>query len=89
MPITGVGIDGAGRTLVVERDVAAGDRRAERGARLAHAAHRFAKLEVDFGPPRIAEVEVVRDRHRPRAGAGDVARRFSTRRSARRRADRE
>src|SRR5437764_11415373 len=61
-------IDGAERVLVVERHIAAGDRRAERLASVAHSAHGFAKLVVDLGLSRIAEVEIVRDRQRPTTG---------------------
>src|SRR5205814_4368565 len=64
--------DGAERVLVVERHIAAGDRRAERLASVAHSAHGFAKLVVDLGLSRIAEVEIVRDRQRPTTGTRHV-----------------
>ncbi len=54
-------VDGAGRVLIVERDVAAGDRRAEREAGIGDAAARLAKLEEHLGLLRVAEVEAVRD----------------------------
>ena len=76
MPTVGVGIDGAGGTLVVEGDVAAGDRRAERAAGVGDAAAGLAELEEHLGLLRVAEVEAVGDAERPRAGAGDVARRL-------------
>ena len=73
------GVDRAGRALVVEGDVAAGDRGAERAAGVADAAARLPELEEDLGLLRIAEVEAVGDAERPGAGAGDVARRLGHR----------
>ena len=55
--------------LVVQRDVAAGDRQAERDAGVGQAADRLAELPERLGPGRVAEVEAVRDAQRP--GAGD------------------
>ena len=72
----GVGAIAPGRRLVVEADVAAGDRQAERPARVAQAAHRLAQLPERLGPRRVAEVQAVRDAQRPRAGDRDVARRL-------------
>ena len=76
MPIVGSRVDRAGRALVVEGDVAAGHRRAERAAGVGDAATRLAELEEDLRLLRVAEVEAVGDAERPRAGAGDVARRL-------------
>ncbi len=74
MPIVGRGEDHRDRALVVERDVAAGDRRAEHAAGVAHPADRFLELVEDLGALGVPEVEAVGDRHGARAGAGDVAR---------------
>ena len=65
-----------GGTLVIERHVAARDRRAELLARLGHAGGRLAQLEIHFGPARITKVEIIRNRQRAATGAGDVARRL-------------
>ena len=64
MPITGVGIDGAVATFVVEAHVAAGHRRAQRLARIAHAADRLGELPHHLGAFGVAEVQAVRDRER-------------------------
>ena len=75
--------DPAGRRLVVERDVAAGDRQSERPARVAQAADGLAQLPERVGLRRVAVVQAVRDAERPRAGDRDVAGRL---RDAQRRA---
>ena len=61
----GVGIDGLAVGLVVEADVAAGDRNVERAAGLGDPLDRFDELPHDLGPLRVAEVQAVRgaDRH--------------------------
>ena len=68
-PISARRGDGAGRRLVVERDVAAGDRQAERHARIGEAPDAFGQLPERLGPGRVAVVEAVR--HAERSGAGD------------------
>ena len=60
--------------LVVERDVPGDDGRLERAAREREAPHRRGELAEDLGPLGVAEVEAVRDRERPRAGAREVER---------------
>ena len=67
-------VDGPAFGLVVEADVAAGDRHVERAAGVADAAHGLAELPHDLGPLRVAEVEVVGAANRFGARAGDVAR---------------
>src|SRR5262245_52306450 len=64
----------ADRTLVVERHIAAGHRRAERVAGFGHAADGLAELVVHFRASRVTEVEVVGDRFRASTRAGNVAR---------------
>ena len=64
--------------LVVEADVAAGDRDVERPAGRAHALDRARELPHDLGPLRVAEVEAVGRADRQAAGAGDVARASAT-----------
>ena len=73
MPTVGVGIHRADGALVVERDVAAGHRGAERAAGVGDPAARLAELEEHFGLFGVAEVEAVGDAERPRPGAGDIA----------------
>src|SRR5207247_7276227 len=73
------GVHGAARMLVVERDVAACDRRAERFACFPDPAYRFPQLVIHLGLSRIAEVEIVRDRERAPTGAGHVASRLRNR----------
>ena len=65
--------------LVVEADVAAGDRHGERAAGGADAFNRPGELPHDLRPLRVAEIQAVGGAERPAAGAGDVARRFSDR----------
>ena len=59
--------------LVVEADVAAGDRDLQRPARIADPRHRAGELPHDLRPLRISEVQAVGGADRPSAGAGDVA----------------
>ena len=61
----GVGIDRLAVGLVVEADVAAGDRDVERAARLGDALDRLDELPHDLRPLRVAEVQAVggADRH--------------------------
>ena len=66
---------GAAR-LVVERDVPADDRDAERLARLAHALDDLGELPHHLGVLRVPEVEAVHERERARPCRRDVARRF-------------
>ena len=73
-PICAVGSDAAERRLVVQADVAAGDRDAECGRRLGQAADRLGQLPVRLGHVRVAEVEAVGEPERPSAGDADVAR---------------
>ena len=70
------GIDAFAARLVIERDVAAGDGRAERGAGLGDAVDGGGKLRHDLGLLRIAEVEAVGGGHGSCAGAGHFARGF-------------
>ena len=71
--------DGRGRRngdavgLVVEADIARHDGEVERAARLGHAVDGPHDLAHDFGPLRIAEVEVVGDGDGARAHGGQVA----------------
>ena len=73
------GIDRPAVRLVVQADVAAGDRHAERAAGLADALDGLRELPHDRGPLGVAEVEAVGRAERTGAGAGDVARRFGHR----------
>ena len=72
-------IDRAAVGLVVEADVAAGNRHVERAARLGDSLDRLDQLPHDLGPLWIAEVQAVGRADRDRAGAGDVPRRFRDR----------
>ena len=72
-------VDGPALGLVVQADVAAGDRHAERAARVADAPHRLAELPHDLGPLGVAEVQVVGGADRLGAGAGDVTGRLGHR----------
>ena len=65
--------------LVVERDIAGHDREIERAAGFADAADAADELAHDFRPLRIAEIEVVGDRQRPRADRGEIAPGFGDR----------
>ena len=65
--------------LVVEADVAAGDRDVQRAARVGHAFDRLDELPHDLGPLGVAEVQAVGRADRDAAGAGDVARRLGDR----------
>ena len=65
--------DRAAGRFVVERDVAAGDRQAERAARVAHAPDGLRQLPERLGPGRVAVVEAVRHAERPRPGDRHVA----------------
>ena len=73
------GADGRGRLdrgalgLVVERDVARHDREIQVAAGLAHAPDGFDDLAHDLGLFGIAEIQVVGDRQRHRAGGRQVA----------------
>ncbi len=58
------GIDAFAQRLVVQADVAAGDRRLEEAAGFGHAFDRFHQLRHDLGPLGIAEVQVVGGGHR-------------------------
>ena len=60
-------VDVVARGLVVEADVAADDRDAERPARLGHAVDRLGELPHHLGMLGVAEVEAVDERERPRA----------------------
>ena len=70
----GGGVDGAGGALIVERDVSAGDRSAERAAGIRNAPGSLAELEEHLGLFRVAEVQAIGDaqrawrRCRPRCG---------------------
>src|SRR6267378_2392798 len=66
-------IDGAGRALVVERDIAASHRRAERSAGVGDAAARLAELIENGGSLGIAEIETIGDAEWPGSRARDVA----------------
>ena len=72
-PMTGVGLIGDVAGLVVEADVAAGDRQAELAAAVGQAADGLGELPHDLGLLRGAEVQAVGDGERLRAGHGDVA----------------
>ena len=69
-------VDVGAARRVVEGDVAADHRDPERFARLAHPVDHLGELPHHLGVLRVAEVEAVHERERPRAGARDVARRF-------------
>src|SRR5438132_7264179 len=69
----GRGINRAPFGLVVERDVARNNRRAERLAGLADAADALRKLPHDLRPLRRSEVEAIGDRNRPSAADGDIS----------------
>ena len=70
------GIDAFAAGLVIERNVAAGDGRAQRGAGLGDAVDGGGKLGHDLRLFGIAEVEAVGGGHRRGAGAGHLARGF-------------
>ena len=76
MATVGRRIDRAVGALVVEADVAAGDRRVEGAATLGQAADRFPQLPEDLRVARAAEIEVVSGAQRDGAGAGQVSRRL-------------
>ena len=61
------------RGFVVERDVAARDRQAERPARVGEPAHPLAELPERRWPGGVAVVQAVRDAERTSAGDRDVA----------------
>ena len=65
-------VDRAGGALVVEGHVAADDRRPERAAGVAEAAHRLGQLPGDVRLLGVAEVEVVGRAQRLGADAGEV-----------------
>jgi hypothetical protein len=67
------GVDRLLRGLVVEADVAAGDRRAQRHAALGQAADGLGELPHNLGVLGGTEVEAVGGGDRRRAGRGDVA----------------
>src|SRR6266576_2447720 len=69
-------VHGAGRALIVERDVAAGDGRIEHSTRVRNPARRLLKLIEHLGALGTAEVEAVGDAERLSARARDVARGF-------------
>src|SRR5882762_10159441 len=75
-PHDGRGIDGPGRALIVEGDVAARHRCAEHAAGISDAAARFAELIENRGALRVTKVQTVGDTERPGTGAGHVARRL-------------
>ena len=81
-------VDVGAARRVVEADVAADDRDAERLARFAHPVDDLGELPHHFGVLGIPEVEAVHERERPRARARDVARRFEHHQPARPCADR-
>ena len=64
--------DGARGRLVVERDIAAGDREPEGPTRVGETADALAKLPERLGPRRVAVVEAVRHAQRPGARDGHV-----------------
>ena len=68
------GINAFALGLVVERDVAAGNRRTQRRAGLADAVNGRRKLRHNLRLLRVAEVQAVGCRYRRRAGAGHFAR---------------
>ena len=70
------GVDVVVARRVVEADVAADHRDAERLARLAHPLDDLGELPHHLGMLGVAEVEAVHERDRPRADARDVARGF-------------
>src|SRR6516164_8452184 len=70
-------IDDAKRALIIQRNISARDRRSERAASFGHAFNSFTQLPKIFWFVRVAEVQAIRDGQRPRAGAGEVARRLS------------
>ena len=59
--------------LVIERDIAAGDRRVEGAAALCQTAHGFLELPENLRVVRVAEVEVVRRAERGGPGTREVA----------------
>ena len=71
--------DAAPLRLVVERHVARHDREVERAGRLADALQAAHELAHDLGPLRIAEIEIIGERQRRRAGRRDVAPGFGDR----------
>ena len=71
-PITGVGRIGGAAGLVVEADVAAGHRDAERLAAVGQAADGLGQLPHDLRVLRGPEVQAVGHRDRARPGHGDV-----------------
>ena len=72
--MVGVGSTSARRTLIIQRDIAANNRRAECAARFSRAFNRFAQLPEIFRLVRIAEIQVVGHGERLRARAGEIAR---------------
>ena len=76
------GMDRLARVLVVERDVAAHDRRAEHLAGLGHAGDRLAQHVGGVRALGVAEVEAVRDRSGRGSRAGDVQGRLADRLTA-------
>src|SRR5882757_4262311 len=72
-------IDHAGGALVVEADVAAGDRRVKRAASLGEAFDALAQLPEIFRFVRIAEIEIVGHRHWPRTAADKIPGRLGDR----------
>ena len=78
-PDDGCRIDGPGRALIVEGDIAARHRGGERAAGIGDAATGFAELIEDGGALRAPEVEAVGNAEGARAGAGDVPSRFRDR----------
>ena len=75
-PNDGCRIDGPGRALIVEGDIAARHRGGERAAGIGDAATRFAELIENRGTLGAAEVQTIGNAERPGTGAGDVARRL-------------
>src|SRR3984893_8834161 len=75
-------INCAVRILVVQADVASGDRGAEPKTGFCQLLHRFAKLPKIFRVIWISEVQVVRDRQRFRARADQIPGGFCNRNSS-------
>ena len=75
-PTTGVGSMSRPARLVVEADVAAHHRQAEGAARLGHPVDGLRELPHHLGVLRVAEVQAVDERERPRPDAGQVEHRL-------------
>ena len=75
-PTTGVGSMSPPTALVVEADVPADDREAERPAGLGHPVDRLRELPHHLGVLGVAEVQAVHERERPGPDAGQVEHRL-------------